>query len=53
MNTLHLKISRGLTALAIAAASLGMGGASDATARKVNEYEGQHLELNSDPSQWG
>jgi hypothetical protein len=43
MNTLRMKIALGLAALAITAASLGIGADSDALARKVNEYEGQHI----------
>jgi hypothetical protein len=43
MNTLRRKIYFGLATLAIAAASLGLGADSKATARKVNEYEGQHV----------
>ncbi len=66
MNTLRTKISLGLATLAIAAASLGFGGyPTDAIARKVNEYEGQHFArkvneyegqhfaLAGGPSQWG
>ena len=43
MNTLRRKLYFGLAILALAAASLGLGADRDATARKVNEYEGQHF----------
>ena len=69
MNTLHRKLYLGLATLALAAASLGFGADGDATARKGNEYEGQHVakkgsfditraedqhhSVSGDPSQWG
>lgn len=69
MKTLRTKIAFGVAALIVAAASLGFSPADDAIARKVNEYEGQHIAkkgsfditevdgqpiaLAGDPSQWG
>lgn len=43
MKTLRMKIALGLAALAVVAASLGLGTDGGVLARKVNEYEGQHL----------
>lgn len=64
MKTLQHKVILGLAALALIAASFGLGASEGTLARKVNEYEGQHLakvneyesqhrNVNGDPSQWG
>lgn len=43
MKTLQHKLLLGLAALALIAASFGLGASEGTLARKVNEYEGQHL----------
>jgi len=64
VKTLQHKVILGLAALALIAASFGLGASEGTLARKVNEYEGQHLakvneyegqhrNVNGDPSQWG
>ena len=64
MKTLQHKVILGLAALALIAASFSLGASEGTLARKVNEYEGQHLakvneyesqhrNVNGDPSQWG
>lgn len=64
MKTLQHKVILGLAALALIAAGFGLGATEGTLARKVNEYEGQHLakvneyegqhrNVSGDPSQWG
>lgn len=65
MKTLHMKLTMGLAALALAVTALAVGGEGTELTRKVNEYEGQHLgrkvneyegqhrSVTGDPSQWG
>lgn len=43
MKMLQHKVILGLAAFALLAASLGLGAGVGTLARKVNEYEGQHL----------
>jgi hypothetical protein len=49
MNKVRTLIALGLLALTLLASST----ATKAADRKVNEYEGQHVAMAGDPSQWG